>query len=176
MQRRYLGIPASVKFPLREVTEAVLCKKIGRGVGWQRKYYGCTFAYCIALALYEGFERIELYGVELAQQIEYIMQRPSTEFWLGIAVGKGVEVYLPAMTRVLQGPMYGYRWPDVPSAKRDKESISPLSIDEDNVGIWDNYGDGMFPNMLADLGETEEPDTGSEDAVKSAGINDEADA
>ena len=93
--------------------------------------------------------RIEMYGCELAQETEYYMQRPNTEFWVGLGIGLGVQFYVPAITRILQGVFYGYRYPSVAdfrqevadrkeNKKWEQGSWEPPSttIDEDNVGVW----------------------------------------
>lgn len=135
MQRHYEDVPRSVEYPFEEVVRQTTYKKIWRGANYLKKYFTCSFAYMMGLALSDipGFpgpyDRVELYGVQLAQQIEYTMQRPSTEFWLGLAIGKGVEVYVPGNSYVLSGETYGYRFP------HGDPTIG--QFDEDNVGYWD---------------------------------------
>jgi hypothetical protein len=153
MQREDADVPSSVKFPLYDLAKEFLFSEdqgqwlLGRGAGWQRKYFSCSFSFIAALALHEKFERIELYGVELAQKQEYIMQRPNTEFWLGLCAGRGVQLYVPQITRVLQGTFYAYRYPgirdvraEIAQAKKEGKEIKwepPDDIvDEDNVGDW----------------------------------------
>lgn len=183
MQKVQPDVPNSVEFPLREITRKLLFKKLGRGTGFQRKYYTCSFAFALAHAIVEleekyrpenynpltdePFARIEMYGVELAQEIEYVMQRPSTEFWVGYAMARGIQVYVPAKTRILQGTMYGYRFPDRMSEakglwdhkQKEGEPISQEEAwkqcagedlpDDDNVGAWEDYGDVDY-NILSD--------------------------
>lgn len=179
MQKHYGDVPNSEKFPLKEVTERYMAGMLGRGNFFQRKYYTCSFSYMIALAMYLGFQRIEIYGVELAQQIEYIMQRPGTEFWLGMAMGSGVQLYLPAKCRILNGVMYGYRWPDKKFAEMNKEPIGIFPEEEDLVGDWDApapYPDRFmmpileYPNMTEDLGQSSKPELGEENAPLSGGM------
>jgi hypothetical protein len=146
MQQHYEDIPRSVEYPIREATEDVLFKKIQRGFYWQRKYFTCSFAYMGLLAVWsrtprgqeffkhDGFERVEMYGVQLAQKIEYQMQKPSTEFWIGMMIASGMEVYLPENGYLLSGETYGYRFP------HGNPSLG--QIDEDNIGWWD-WGDGL---------------------------------
>ena len=147
MQKKYEDVPRSVEYPLREVAEALLYKKIGRGKFWQKKYFTCTFAYMAAFVCWahdteegkkffghNGWDRVELYGVQLAQQVEYMMQKPSTEFWLGMMIARGIEVYVPENGYLLSGETYGYRNP------HGNPSLG--QIDEDNVGYWD-WGDGV---------------------------------
>jgi len=55
-------------------------------------FFGCTFAYEIALALAEGFTTISLYGCALQTGREALVERPSVEYWRGLAHGRGVSV------------------------------------------------------------------------------------
>ena len=159
MQRKYEMVPNSETYPLREVCEEFLKGKLGRGGGYMRKYFTTTFSFCIPLAIMRGAERIEIYGCELSQEIEYTMQRPNTEFWCGVAVGRGVTVYVPQNCRILTGNeptpalmpfphLYGYRWPDVSYHLRAGDAtVAADAVMEDNVGDWGEYGDdtGYLP-------------------------------
>jgi len=98
MQHHYKEIPDSVRYPLNEVIDNVI------GL----RYSTSTFGYMMALAIYEGFERIELYGFEMRADTEYFYQRPNAEYMIGVAMGKGIEVYLPPRCNLLSGTLYGY--------------------------------------------------------------------
>lgn len=98
MQEQHNDIPASVKYPLDEMV-----KHFGR------QYFKSTLDYMMALALYEGFEEIHLYGVNMADNIEYAHQRPSMEYWIGRAEGMGVKVALPEGCDLMKSYFrYGY--------------------------------------------------------------------
>ena len=66
-----------------------------------------SVAYAIALAIHRGYERIELYGAEMETNTEYGHQRQGVAFWVGVAVGKGIEVIHKSDTFWNQ-PLYGY--------------------------------------------------------------------
>ncbi|RLC81731.1 MAG: hypothetical protein DRJ03_19875 [Chloroflexi bacterium] len=74
------------------------------------RYFTSSAPYLIALAIHEGFERIEIYGFEMSSQEEYAYQKPCMEFWMGVAIGKGVEIYLPTGCHLLgeTEELYGY--------------------------------------------------------------------
>lgn len=78
------------------------------------RYFTNSFAYMIAYALYKKYKKIDLYGCPLAMKEEYREQRPCIEFWLGMAVGKGVEVTLHGESMLfnsgLHAGLYGYEW------------------------------------------------------------------
>jgi hypothetical protein len=101
MQEREDKYPSSVKFPMEEI--------IAR-FGNESLYFTSTAPYMIAHALLEGYNRIEMYGFEMAADEEYSNQKPCAEFWLGVAIGCGCEIYLPPGNPLLGKEMqlYGY--------------------------------------------------------------------
>ena len=75
------------------------------------RYFTCTFAYQIALALWQGFTTIGLFGVELDQGTsrERTVEKACVEFWLGVAIGMGIEVGVPESSKLMwQDRLYGY--------------------------------------------------------------------
>jgi hypothetical protein len=63
----------------------------------------------IAMAIYEGFDVIGIWGVDMAVQGEYEAQKPSCEYFIGWALGKGIEVILPPESDLLFSPfLYGF--------------------------------------------------------------------
>jgi hypothetical protein len=63
----------------------------------------------IAMAVMEGYEEIGVYGVDMAQNTEYDHQRPSCEYFLGFARGRGIKVTLPKTSDLLQCRwLYGF--------------------------------------------------------------------
>jgi len=99
MQEAYEDVPSAHAYPLAWVIDVL---------NLQRAYFTGTAAYMVALALAQGYERIELYGVELSTGTEWDYQRDCLTYWLGIAEGRGVEVYLPPACGLLKGKLYGY--------------------------------------------------------------------
>jgi hypothetical protein len=93
-------------------------------------YFTNSISYLIALAIYElkGVEQgsiIGLWGVDMAQQglqsgsvagwftSEYARQRPSVEYWLGIAEGLGIKIHVPDQSDILKTAcIYGYQHTD----------------------------------------------------------------
>lgn len=70
-------------------------------------YLSSSIAYEIALAIFEGFSEIHLYGVDLSTEAEYAWQKPGVEFLLGWAAGHGIKVVLPDNCPLLRGTLYG---------------------------------------------------------------------
>jgi len=96
MQEKNEKVPYSVKFPLDEMI-AFYEKQGLTGA----RYLTNSISYMIAFALFEGatvgrqWDEIHIYGVDMAVGDEYIAQRPSCEYWIGIAEGMGVHVFIP---------------------------------------------------------------------------------
>lgn len=102
MLERHEDIPYSIPYPINDVVN-----KLGR------RYFRSTIDYMIALAIYEGFEEIHIYGVDMAVDTEYGTQRPSCEYWIGLAEGKGINVFLPNNCDLLKAYyLYGYNYND----------------------------------------------------------------
>ena len=75
------------EFPLAEAVDI-----IGGG------YFTSTIAYMVAYAILQKVDRIRLYGFELwsgSDANEYDFQRPCIDFWLAVAIGKGIIVEVP---------------------------------------------------------------------------------
>lgn len=98
-------LPDATPYPLQDVLKA-----------FPDGYFTNSVSYMLALALLEGVSEIALYGVDMALSgntdtgsDEYGQQRPSCEFYLGVAVGMGVQVHLPPQTTLLKcRKLYGF--------------------------------------------------------------------
>jgi len=99
MQSHYPEIPMSIPFP-RDILKQAF-----------RVYYTNTISWEIALAIHLGFEEIRIYGVNMATAEEYAGQRPSVEYYIGLAEGKGISVYIPPECDLLKC-MYDYGFED----------------------------------------------------------------
>ena len=115
MQQHWDDIPSSVEYPLDEIRQAFpgAVELLPTGEELARDYYTSTFAYMCALAMLEIEKqdlpgRIEVYGFDMATWTEFQYQKGSTEFWIGYARGRGIEVTVPYKCRLLNGKLYGY--------------------------------------------------------------------
>ncbi|MFC2076630.1 hypothetical protein ACFLT7_06060 [candidate division KSB1 bacterium] len=90
MADRMPQVPNSVRYPIEAVQDAFpdMPNKANR-------YFTNTISYEIALAIMEGYSEIRVYGVDMAQASEYGVERPSCEWWMGVAYGRGIKLYLP---------------------------------------------------------------------------------
>jgi len=117
MQRPWDIVPNAVPFPLDNILKT-----------FPRKYFTNTISWMIALALLEGFEEIGIWGVDMAvssplrQQNEYSHQRPSCEYFIGIAEGKGIKVHLPDQCDLLK-TRFLYCFEDVQETAFNKKLI-----------------------------------------------------
>lgn len=72
-------------------------------------YFTSSFAYMLALAIEEKYTHISLYGCECNVKSEYETQRACIEYFLGIAKGKGLNVFIHPASKLLKSErLYGY--------------------------------------------------------------------
>jgi len=102
MCEKYPEIPMSVTYPLREIIKTL---------GNPPLYFTCTWAYQIALAIYEGFEEIGMFGANLpiGSPRERTVETACVQYWLGVAQGRGIEVHIPESDSLLYHRyLYGF--------------------------------------------------------------------
>jgi hypothetical protein len=90
MQEKNPEIPMSVRFPKEKILE-----EFG-------SYFTNSISWEIALAIMEGFKEIHLYGIDMATSSEYSYERPSVEFFLGWAKGRGIKIIVPQKSDILK--------------------------------------------------------------------------
>lgn len=113
------AFPTGVQYPLGRIIEHF--KDVAG-----RRYLTNTVALMTALAIFEHdtvspIAEIGIYGVDMAQHAiqgaghvgwftsEYARQRPSCEYWIGIAEGRGIKVTIPDQSDLLKAAcIYGY--------------------------------------------------------------------
>jgi hypothetical protein len=89
-------------YPLREIIEK-----------FDTDYFSSTVDYAIALALYLGYDDINLYGVTLSIA-DYSTLKCGCDFWCGYAKGLGAKVTVHGQSTVMRtvdGKVYGYDMP-----------------------------------------------------------------
>lgn len=88
-------VPMSVKWPKDQLLQV-----------FSRKYFTNSISWMIALAIAEAFEEIHIFGVDMAQDdeidSEYAEQRPSCEYFIGYAEGRGIKVVIPDKSDLLK--------------------------------------------------------------------------
>lgn len=98
MLHQHDDIPQSISYPLSEVTKH-----------FNNYYFTCTVSYIIALAILEGFKEIHIIGINMLVDEEYMIQMPSVEFWLGVAIGRGIKVVTQYSNLLKTPALYGYQ-------------------------------------------------------------------
>jgi len=103
-------VPDCVAYPLEEICERLLPRWYQTTGGYQahKRYFSSTIDYAIALAIYQGYDRIELHGIEMSSNTEYAYQRVGVAFWEGIALGVGAIVVHYGGEAIFDRPLYGY--------------------------------------------------------------------
>ena len=121
MQDAYPDVPSSLKYPHAQVITE-----------WPHGYLTNHLCYMVALALIEGVTHIGVFGCDYATDSEYGPQRGGAEHWLGIAIGRGVQVCLPPGCDLLNKPHLDYGYESHPNGVRDKSytfALGPIKKD-----------------------------------------------
>ena len=98
MQQHWDIVPKSVAYPIDKITKAF------------GTYFTNSVSFMIALAIQQKATEIGCYGVDMATGSEYGPQRPSCEFFLGVAAGMGIKITIPATADLLKTKfLYGFQ-------------------------------------------------------------------
>lgn len=95
-------------YPLEDVVNSI---------GWA--WFNSTAAYAVALAIHEGFDQINLFGLDFTYPDRQSVEagRGCVEFLLGLATARGITIGFPPDTSltdcVIGRPLYGYDCLDV---------------------------------------------------------------
>jgi hypothetical protein len=96
----YAKVPTSVEYPMKQIQKR-----------FRRMYFASTFDYAICLAISEGFDVIDLYGLRMSGGSEYEHQVKSAHYWLGYAEGMGIATTVHGETHLFKTKnnlIYGY--------------------------------------------------------------------
>lgn len=145
--RLHPDYPGLVEFPLEEVVNDL-----------PEAYFNSTAAYAVAYAIHVGATKISCFGMDFTYPDAHDAEkgRACVEFWLGVAVSRGIKVCVPKTTSLLDAlypqdqRFYGYDCVDL-SFTRDGERIKveftdkpPPSAEE----IEARYDHSKHPNPL----------------------------
>ncbi len=86
-------IPSSVEYDFSQLDE--IFEHLQRNNKAEAVYMTSSLSYMMALAILEGFDRVEVYGVEMGAGTEYAYQKAGLEMLVGYAMGKGIDVWFP---------------------------------------------------------------------------------
>lgn len=72
-------------------------------------FFTSSFAWMMAKAISDGAVEIALFGIDMASRDEYILQRPGFGFFRYVAEQRGIKVWAPSESDIMQPPgLYGY--------------------------------------------------------------------
>jgi hypothetical protein len=106
MLERYDDIPTSIEFPLEEMLDFVY-GNMCRGED-KIRLMSSSLMYMVALAVWQGFDKIYCYGFEMQTSTEYQYQREGAYGILMWAAAQGVDVVLPPKSGLFPPGLYGY--------------------------------------------------------------------
>ncbi len=133
MQEAYPDVPKSERYPIEEVL--ALVKNVQMIVNEKKKefkYFTSTPEYGLALAANmckrkKRYQRIEVWGIELETESEYIYQRMGFGFWFGYLAAIGVPLVI--YSAMFNEPTYGYEGDLIISTRDIERRIADLSAE-----------------------------------------------
>jgi hypothetical protein len=109
-QQHWDEYPTSIAYPRKEIKEMTNKNFIINDNHSGFSDYSNQISWMIALAIYLGYKEIMVYGVDMAQTSEYAFQRASCQFFIGLAAGKNIKIYIPKTCELLKaGCDYGFQ-------------------------------------------------------------------
>jgi hypothetical protein len=99
MQQVDERVPNSKQYPLDEILAQPWAK---------RKFLTSSVSQMLALAIYLGYQEIDVYGVQLSSNTEYYAQMPGWVYMVGVADGLGVNLNLLSGQVHFEARLYGY--------------------------------------------------------------------
>lgn len=155
MQKHYPDVPKSEEYPLNEILD--LTKNVKIIIEGQEKifkYFSSSPEYALALAAQmhkegNGYKRVEVWGIELEHESEYVFQRVGFAFWCGYLAGLGVELILA--NSIFDAPIYGYEGDIAISSEYLKKRIEDLTKELGSDKDKYNLEAKVFLDSLLDL-------------------------
>lgn len=91
-------VPNALTFPKDDMV-----KEFGKD------FFTSSFSWMMAMAITQGAKEIALYGIDMASRDEYILQRPGFYYFRHMAIQRGIKVFAPNESDIMQSPgLYGY--------------------------------------------------------------------
>lgn len=111
------AVPQAIAYPINQMIDefGLATMRIDDKLAAEKGYFHSSVDYMLALAISEGFEEIGVWGVDMAHDTEYVYQKPSASFWLGVARGRGIKLALPSVSALLSSQGYRYGMDPEPS-------------------------------------------------------------
>lgn len=155
MQEAYKEVPKSLRYPIESVlslTQNVQVVIDGKEKAF--KYFSSSPEYALALAaeMYKkgkGYKRVEVWGIELEHESEYVYQRTGFAFWSGYLAGLGINLVL--YNSIFDAPMYGYEGDLAISSEFLERRIDDLTKELSNKKEIYNQEAKVFMESLSGL-------------------------
>jgi len=159
MQEKYIDVPHSIRYPIESM------EKIYGNI-----YANNTLAYMLmmAIASMKGkrrrFSSIYLAGIDYKSpdRMELEFERACTEYWIGFAIAKGINVYWPDESNLctfpcyIQGVRYGYTKGFDTLVKKMQESYAhtcaeALLLKHGNRKVFKKHDHSRFYQYIVNL-------------------------
>ena len=125
------------------------------------RFFTSSFDYLMALAITEGFDRIELHGWRMGwsggNETEYRYQQPGLAFWTGMAVSRGIEVVISDKSPIFKIKQYTFEGDNQVITRQTLETFRQgweIRLQEKQAEF--NKTQGSYESMVALANE--EPD------------------
>lgn len=125
MQNCIAEIKQAIRYPIERMTEKY------------PNWWTNSLCYMFALAIDEGFEEINIYGVDMANTDEFVEEIPAIAKWIGYCVAKGITVNVPE-TSILQNHNYLYGYENIEREKRRKSFLRCTAGQLPSILNWCN--------------------------------------
>lgn len=148
--RKFEDIPTSMPYPKDEIVSF-----------FGTDFFGNSVDFMIAYAIYQGYEVIHFYGVNMAYGTEFHHEKPPTSFWLGVALGMGIELHIHGekseLLKTHTGKVYAYFERQISIDGGVKRAKSPTDVEKirfsENKTVKLNAGERVIlTEFLAEKG------------------------
>jgi len=105
LQKAHPDVPKSRPYPLAAVVKTL--SSVDENANGA--YFVSSISYMLGLAIHEKYDEIQLFGIDLLCNDEYVHQRPNAEYLIGLARGLGIKVLIPPSSAICKySHLYGY--------------------------------------------------------------------
>ena len=101
-------------------------------------YFQSTPAWMLAWMLAQSYREVQIYGIHLATEWEYIHQRPNMEFLIGVALSQGVQFVIPEKSTLLKGK-HVYALEPKPSLDLDRLDRQVAVLKQEGARLQQRY-------------------------------------
>ena len=117
-------------------------------------FFTSSFAWMMAMAMWEGASEIALFGIDMASRDEYILQRPGAYHFFTEAARRGIKISAPYESDIMQPPgLYGFSEVTpfgrklIARKQELKDRISGMRQQRDSLSNQITYLDGAVEDI-----------------------------